>query len=194
MVGTRAKKTRCTGGPGAGEYRSPLRGAGPVCPSPHRGDGAVPGHSGGGAHCGRRHLEADQTVRRGRRPQRRQPGPKGAGGVFPHGGHRLGTAGGAVLPGPVSGRPVHLRPCPGRDRAGRDRRRHRRFAVRPPGAGGGKVGRQPAGCPPVPDGGRGGKRAALAGAAALYPLSAHQATPPAGCRCCGPCPLWRASC
>ena len=84
-----------------------------------------------------------------------------------------GQRGGAVLPGPVSGRPVHLRPGGGRDCAGRGPAGHRRPAVRRPGAGGGEAGGQPTGLPAVPGGCGGGAGAALAGAAPVYPLPAH---------------------
>ena len=177
MVGAQATGACRAGGSGAAGGWAPLWGSGPVHPPAYRRDGAVSGYPGGSAHCGCGHLEADQTVRRLLCPVPGQPGTKGPGRVFPDGGHGLGPAGGTVLFRPVSGRPVYLRTRPGRDCAGSVGKGHCGTAVRRSGAGGGKSGREPPGFPAVPDGAGGESGAALAAAAALYPLPAHQRCP-----------------
>ena len=177
MVEAEAQGAPCRRGAGAAGGGTALRRTGPVRPPARRGDCPVPGHPGGGAHSGRRHLEAGAAVRRGGGEVCRPESPAGAGGLFPYRGHRLGTAGDSVLSGPVSGRLVYLRPRAGGDCSDPRRDGDCRPAVRRPGAGGGEDWGQPPGLSAVQGGAGGESGAALSGAAPLYPLPAHGRRP-----------------
>ena len=104
------------GGAAPGGGPAPLRRAGRVCASEPGGDGALPEHTGGRPHCGRRPAQAGAAGGRGQGvlPGERCPG--GAGLVPPACEHRARTAGYPVLPGRLPGLHAHLRPGGGGDR------------------------------------------------------------------------------
>ena len=124
------------GGAAPGGGTAPLRRAGRVCASEPGGDGALPEHTGGCPHCGRRPAQAGAAGGRGQGvlPGERCPG--GAGLVPPACEHRARTAGYPVLPGRLPGLHAHLRPGGGGDRPRPAGPGDRGGAVRQPGGRG----------------------------------------------------------